>query len=125
MPGNPTADAWKLRFGATFLGDETAEFRVWAPNLKRLAVRILGSRPRTVSMTPSANPGESEFVAVVPQISEGTDYLYLLEGERERPDPVSRWQPHGVHGPSRVVNPESFEWSDQNWSGIPLKELII
>ncbi len=76
-------------------------------------------------MTQSANPAESEFVAVVPQVSEGTDYLYVLEGERERPDPVSRWQPHGVHGPSRIVNPASFHWSDQKWSGIPLKEFII
>ncbi len=125
MPDSPTNEGWKLQFGATFRGDETAEFRVWAPNLTSLAVRILGEIPRTIPMTRSANPGESEFVAVVPQVSEGTDYFYVLEGERERPDPVSRWQPHGVHGPSRIVNPASFHWSDQEWSGIPLKEFII
>ena len=125
MPDNPTDGGWKLRFGATLLGDETTEFRVWAPNLKSLAVRILGERPRTIPMTQSANPAESEFVAVVPQVSEGTDYLYVLEGERERPDPVSRWQPHGVHGPSRIVNPASFQWSDQKWAGIPLKDFIV
>ena len=49
----------------------------------------------------------------------------MLDGERERPDPVSRWQPRGVHGPSRIVNPASFRWSDQGWSGIPLKDFII
>ena len=68
---------------------------------------------------------DSEFAATVPQVSEGADYFYVLEGERERPDPVSRWQPRGVHGPSRVVNPASFRWSDQGWPGIPLRDLII
>ena len=68
---------------------------------------------------------ESEFVANVPDVNEGTDYFYVLEGERGRPDPVSRWQPHGVHGPSRVVNPESFVWSDQHWSGIALTRDFI
>ena len=125
MADSLTSGGWKLRFGATLLGDDTAEFRVWAPNLTSLAVRMPGERPRTIPMTQSANPAESEFVAVVPQVSEGTDYLYVLEGERERPDPVSRWQPHGVHGPSRIVNPASFHWSDQKWAGIPLKEFII
>ena len=57
--------------------------------------------------------------------AEGTDYFYVLEGERERPDPVSRWQPRGVHGPTRIVNPDSFRWSDQTWQGIPLKDFII
>jgi maltooligosyltrehalose trehalohydrolase len=125
MPDSLTDGGWNLRFGATFLGGETAEFRVWAPNLTSLAVRIPGERPRTIPMTQSAEPGPSEFVAVVPDVSEGTDYLYVLEGERERPDPVSRSQPHGVHGPSRIVNPASFHWSDQAWSGIPLKDFII
>ena len=53
------------------------------------------------------------------------DYFYVLEGDRERPDPVSRWQPRGVHGPTRIVNPASFRWSDQGWAGIPLKDFII
>ncbi len=53
------------------------------------------------------------------------DYFYVLDGQHERPDPVSRWQPHGVHGPSRIVDPNSFPWSDQNWAGIPLKDFII
>ena len=60
-------------------------------------------------MTRSSNSEDIEFVATVPQVHEGTDYFYVLEGERERPDPVSRWQPHGVHGPSRIVNPASFQ----------------
>jgi maltooligosyltrehalose trehalohydrolase len=67
----------------------------------------------------------SEFVARVPGVGEGTDYFYVLDGERDRPDPVSRWQPRGVHGPSRIVDPGSFAWSDQAWRGVPLKDFII
>jgi maltooligosyltrehalose trehalohydrolase len=125
MPSSATKGSWELRFGASVRGDGTAEFRVWAPNLTNLAVRILGDRSRTIPMTQSLDSEGSEFVATVPQVREGTDYYYVLEGERERPDPVSRWQPQGVHGPSRIVNPASFEWSDRAWSGIPLKDFII
>jgi maltooligosyltrehalose trehalohydrolase len=98
------------------------EFRVWAPNVTNLAVRILGAIPQTIPMTRTP---DSQFVATVPNVTEEMDYFYVLEGERERPDPVSRWQPQGVHGPSRIVNPKSFGWSDQGWSGVPLKDFII
>jgi len=123
MASSPTEQSWELQFGASVRGNNTAEFRVWAPNLTHLAVRILGESPRTIPLTRSLNSEDSEFGATVPQVGEGTDYFYVLEGKRERPDPVSRWQPHGVHGPSRIVNP-AFPWSDQDWSGIPLKDFI-
>src|SRR5579862_1133119 len=125
MANNPTGKGWHLKFGANLRGDGTAEFRVWAPNLTNLSVRIFGENPRTIPMTRSADSENAEFMETVPQASEGTDYFYVLDDERERPDPVSRWQPHGVHAPSRIVNPASFNWSDQRWAGIPLKDFII
>jgi maltooligosyltrehalose trehalohydrolase len=119
---NSSSEAnWEPRFGARVRND-SVEFRVWAPNVTNLAVRILGENSRTIPMMGSR---DSEFAATVANVSEGADYFYLLEGERERPDPVSRWQPRGVHGPSRVVDPASFGWSDQGWSGIPLKDYIV
>ena len=77
-----TERSWNLQFGASVRGDNTVEFRVWAPNLTKLAVRILGERPRTIPMMRSLNSEDSEFVATVPQVDEGTDYFYVLEGER-------------------------------------------
>ena len=62
---------------------------------------------------------------MAPDLGAGADYRFVLEDGRELPDPVSRWQPTGVHGPSRVVDPRSFTWSDQNWKGIPFKQLIV
>jgi maltooligosyltrehalose trehalohydrolase len=122
MPSSATDQIWKLRFGARPRDDQSVEFRVWAPNVTSLAVRILGEHARTVPMTGSAG---GEFAANVSDVSEGTDYFYVLDGQRERPDPVSRWLPRGVHGPTRIVNPESFHWSDQTWQGTPLKDFII
>ena len=55
----------------------------------------------------------------------GSDYVYLLPGVGPRPDPVSRHQPAGVHGPSRVVAPGAFRWSDAGWRGLPLGELVF
>jgi maltooligosyltrehalose trehalohydrolase len=132
MPDISNPRPWKLRFGASVLDDGIVEFRVWAPKLKQLAVRVLGDQPRTIPMTMNRPPDSEsggEFVATVPGVNEGADYFYVLDAglntEHERPDPVSRLQAHGVHGPSRVVNPESFRWSDEKWTGIPIKDFII
>ncbi|MBZ5649925.1 MAG: malto-oligosyltrehalose trehalohydrolase [Acidobacteriia bacterium] len=122
MSDRSTERGWELQFGASVRGDDSVEFRVWAPKVTNLSVRIVGEQPRTIRMTRSL---DSEFAATVPQVNEGADYFYLLEGERERPDPVSRWQPSGVHGPSRIVDPASFRWFDHGWSGIPLQDFII
>ena len=68
---------------------------------------------------------EGEFWVLVKGIRAGTDYAYRTDAGAERPDPVSRFQPHGVHGPSQVIDPGAFPWSDHHWKGLPLKEYII
>jgi maltooligosyltrehalose trehalohydrolase len=57
-------------------------------------------------------------------MSPETLYFYRLDGTKDRPDPASRYQPHGVHGPSQVID-STFPWEDQSWFGLPLKEFII
>jgi len=58
-------------------------------------------------------------------VKPGSRYFYLLDSERTRPDPVSRFQPEGVHGPSEVVSPHAFPWTDHAWKGVALKDLIL
>jgi maltooligosyltrehalose trehalohydrolase len=58
-------------------------------------------------------------------IGVGTRYHYVLHEKLRRPDPASRFQPEGVHGPSEVIDPSSFLWSDQQWKGLPLQDYII
>jgi maltooligosyltrehalose trehalohydrolase len=55
----------------------------------------------------------------------GARYKYRLDGGDSFPDPASRYQPDGVHGPSQVVDPAAFTWTDSDWQGIPLDDLVI
>ena len=64
------------------------------------------------------------FHAVAEGISAGALYRYRLDGEKERPDPASRYQPQGVHGPSQIVD-SRFNWSDSEWRGIPLEKYVL
>jgi maltooligosyltrehalose trehalohydrolase len=65
------------------------------------------------------------FKVQVPGTQAGSRYLYELDGSIERPDPASRFQPEGVHGPSEVVDLESFPWTDQNWKAPPLTNSVF
>jgi maltooligosyltrehalose trehalohydrolase len=55
----------------------------------------------------------------------GDDYEFVIAGVGPRPDPVSRLQPAGVHGPSRVVAPEAFRWTDAGWTGLARADLVF
>lgn len=61
---------------------------------------------------------------VVIDTEPGALYRYRLDNEKERPDPASRFQPEGVHGPSQVVDPD-FQWSESHWPGLPLKDYVL
>ncbi|MEO8046522.1 MAG: malto-oligosyltrehalose trehalohydrolase [Nitrospirota bacterium] len=97
-------------------------FRVWAPVAQTVAVELIDQDRMTVPMQPFA---EGYFEATVEGVSPRARYRYLLNGKAARPDPASRFQPEGVHGPSAVVDPDSFRWTDRAWHGLPLKDFII
>ncbi len=118
----PRADRWQLDIGARPLGTEAVEFRVWAPQAKRVAVHLADRSGQPIPMEPQES---GYFHAVVSGVTAGARYTYLLDGEKERPDPASRFQPDGVHQPSAVVDPDAFRWTDHAWTGLPHKDLII
>jgi maltooligosyltrehalose trehalohydrolase len=62
---------------------------------------------------------------VVAGVGAGTDYFFRLDQERDCPDPVSRFQPAGVHGPSRIVDPRAYSWRDPGWAGLETADLIL
>jgi maltooligosyltrehalose trehalohydrolase len=62
---------------------------------------------------------------MVPGIGAGVRYRYRLDGGHAFPDPSSRFQPEGVHGPSEVVDPAAFSWTDQEWPGLTMDGLVI
>ena len=114
--------SWQLARGAMLCADDAVQFTVWAPRVSSVAVRLLTPENFTVPLERQANGLHSGIIRRCPP---GSRYLYFLDGERLRPDPVSRFQPEGVHGPSEVVDPHAFCWTDQDWKGLPLTEMII
>lgn len=109
------------RLGAHSLGDSRCRFLVWAPHARSLDVRLEGPRQRLVPLVPA---GGGYFTEVVDGAGPGTRYRYRLDAAREYPDPASRCQPEGVHGPSEVVA-DDFAWTDASWRGHPLADLVI
>jgi maltooligosyltrehalose trehalohydrolase len=63
--------------------------------------------------------------AEIKGLKTGATYRYRLDDGRELPDPTSRFQPEGVHGPSQLVDTQAFRWSDQSWKGIALERSVI
>jgi maltooligosyltrehalose trehalohydrolase len=110
------------RLGATYLGDGRCHFSVWAPLVERVTLSLKTPDARGVPMERDAR---GYHRATVEGVMPGARYMYQLDGEKERPDPVSRSQPEGVHGPSEVTDPRAFAWHDEAWGGLPLERFVI
>ena len=108
-----------MEHGATPLKNGGVHFRVWAPDVSSLALQ-LAQRPALTMH----RDGE-DFELVVPDAQAGDMYSFVFEDGRQRPDPISRSQPRGVHGPSQVVDPGAFSWTDRDWEGIALRDYIL
>lgn len=65
------------------------------------------------------------FTAVVVDARPGTQYSFYVDGHGPLPDPASRYQPEGVHGPSVIIDPTSYQWNDSGWRGIPLEQTVF
>ncbi len=92
--------------------------RVWAPNAERVGVVVDGRRTDLDAADAGWWTG--------PALPAGTDYAFLLDDSDEPvPDPASRWQPHGVHGASRVYDQDAYVWGDGEWRGRDLPGAVI
>jgi len=116
--------AHRMPFGAEYLGDGSTRFRLWAPSAHGGAMDLLlqwQDGEKTHAMTAQ---GGGWFEAVMPA-PPGTRYRFRLQDGLTVPDPGSRHNPEDVHGPSEVVDPRAFEWSDDAWTGRPWDEAVI
>ncbi|MFO7692916.1 MAG: malto-oligosyltrehalose trehalohydrolase [Vicinamibacterales bacterium] len=114
---------WTPALGAHVVGGAT-RFRVWAPEAGLVAV-ITETPGRARREEPLQAENDGFHGAVVEGVSAGERYRYRLDGGQLLPDPASRYQPEGVHGPSAVVDWRSFPWSDGAWTGLPLEETVL
>ena len=93
---------------------------VWAPAAQTVELHLPG-QDRLVDMIPAPGGWWTAPLDLEP----GTDYAFRVDGSPNRPDPRSALQPDGVHGPSRTVDPDAWQWTDQNWAGKDLRGSVI
>ena len=97
--------------------------RVWAPERRSVEVVLeAGLAAGPVALEREAG---GYFAGWVADAGPGSRYRLRLDGERLVPDPASRFQPDGVTGPSRVIDPRAYEWRDANWRGRPWAEAVL
>ena len=109
--------------GAVPLADGRTRFGVWAPAPDRLELCL--RRSRGVETIPMERDERGVAQVELENAGPGTEYWYRLDGARDRPDPVSRELAGGVHGVSRVVDPDAFRWTDGGWQGLAMPDLIL
>ena len=114
---------WQLVIGARADAQGTF-FRVWAPTAQRVEV-VRFDRGRAGARVELARQDDGYFAGQLPGVGPGDRYMYRVDGGDPRPDPASRAQPEGVHGPSEVLDPAAFSWHDADWRGRPLEQLVI
>jgi maltooligosyltrehalose trehalohydrolase len=104
----------RLHAGVELVLPRDAHARVWAPACAEVEVVLEQDSNRTIHPL-AAEPG-GFFSGVVPA-GAGDRYWFRLDGGALRPDPCSRFQPDGPHGPSQVVDPAAYRWRDAGWKG--------
>jgi maltooligosyltrehalose trehalohydrolase len=109
-----SATTRRLTIGAELQADGGADVRVWAPACSTVDL-ILPHGTRAIPMTREA---DGHFRAFDPDARPGGRYWFRLDGDRLRPDPVSRFQPDGPHEPSAYIDPRAFDWTDAGWTGV-------
>ncbi len=107
--------------GPMVMDGKRCHFCVWAPFTDSVEVRLLSPQER---LEPLIRDRHGYHCGVLDGVEAGALYLFRLNGGQERPDPASRFQPQGVHGPSQVVDP-AFDWTDGNWRGHSLHRYIM
>lgn len=111
-----------MMVGARYQDSGACEFVVWAPLATTVDLEIVAPQHRTIPMNVQER---GYWHTAIDGLSPDTQYRFLLNKEKSRPDPASRFQPEGVHGPSQVINHQSFQWEDESWKGMELPQMIM
>ena len=113
--------------GATLLSNDQVRFEVWSPSAKSVEVQLVDVQDENESLLSAHPMSVDEFGIWTVEISGlngATLYRYSVDQGAGRPDPRSRFQPFGVHGPSQVVD-TSFDWRVTDWKGVAKEHLVI
>jgi len=103
--------------GAELIGPDQAHFRVWAPKAQRVDLVLEASAAKIPKQTFHALEAEEEgYFSGPANAGAGARYRFCVNNNLY-PDPASRFQPDGPHGPSCIVDSAQFRWTDSQWSG--------
>ncbi|MGI8622313.1 MAG: malto-oligosyltrehalose trehalohydrolase [Solirubrobacteraceae bacterium] len=108
---------WERRLGATPAGSGRFDFRCWAPSAADVRLRLAGAET-------AMEPADHGVYEATVSARAGDDYAFVLDGT-ELPDSASRWQPAGLRGPSRLVDPGAFAWTDAAYDPPALEDLVV
>ena len=106
------------------LVDGAVHFRVWAPRSQRVAVELSSSTGADTKIIPLEKESAGYFSALAPDARANMLYKFRLDSG-SFPDPASRFQPEGPHGPSQVIDPKAFRWTDTAWRGVKPGDRVI
>ncbi|HTM64930.1 MAG TPA: malto-oligosyltrehalose trehalohydrolase [Flavipsychrobacter sp.] len=110
----------KRGLGITFAANGDGTITVWAP-IKQSISLVVNDK----EVIPLSRAGNGYWQTTTDKIKPGDLYEILVNEKETFPDPVSVSQPNGVHGQSQALNLSGFDWTDNNWNNIPLKDYII
>ncbi len=111
----------KRRVGVNFKEDGFAEIIVWAPLVETVHL-LLPARDMKISLNTT---GAGYWGVTTNALKPGERYKFILNGEKELPDPASLSQPDGVHEASEAIDLRAFPWKDKNWVNHPLDQYIF
>ena len=114
----------EMPFGAQVLAGGQVRFRLWAPDAGRVEL-VLESPRGPARILPLEKYADGWIDFTTGEARAGSRYRYRIDGGTQVPDPASRCNPQGVHGPSEVVDPEAFAWTDDEWRAPPWRESVI
>ncbi|MBK1706439.1 malto-oligosyltrehalose trehalohydrolase [Halochromatium glycolicum] len=123
---------FRMPFGAECQTDGSVRFRLWAPAADQVVLRLFdGDEEQDLRMDPA---GDGWLELRTDQARPGMRYAFRIagriaservDGQQTVPDPASRFQPSGVHGPSEIIEPNTFRWPDgEPWRGRPWEEAV-
>ena len=114
----------RLPIGAECQPEGGVHFRVWAPQRKQVRVVLdIDGTSRELELTAEGN---GYYSGLAEAAGAGTLYRFQLDADEALyPDPASRFQPEGPSGPSRVVDPAAFAWSEAGWPGAAIRGQVI
>lgn len=122
MPDTSIQQLRRLPVGAEVTA-EGVSFRVWAPKCKHVSVVLLKDDAAEFALD---DEGNGYFSAVIAEAEAGQRYKFRLDkAQALYPDPASRFQPEGPHGPSEIIDARHFQWTDHNWPGVTTHNRVL